>query len=291
MKRLMFWVVAGVALAMTAAEINPVTPSGAGTIDWTDKTVRRQAILETAYAYYLKADCVQYGSVPLVVSALYKDVGWLAYSRRTKEGTPEDATPDSTYYTVCSSFPYETYYNAMGYKLSGDADTSVTILLNTRPQDCTVFEYDKRLDPDGSKYVPAMMRMRELLEAGDVIVYTTIKWQDPKTGKADGGGHALMYVGDVAGDGHNMVMHSGGAKYQFEDGGYDQVEKSGTIRLDDMDGVFFHGPSMANKTKIMVFRPLSLPAEKYPLRSPPRRAISIRAFGSTVAWRWDRTAA
>ena len=88
MKRLMFWVVAGVALAMTAAEINPVTPSGAGTIDWTDKTVRRQAILETAYAYYLKADCVQYGSVPLVVSALYKDVGWLAYSRRTKEGTP-----------------------------------------------------------------------------------------------------------------------------------------------------------------------------------------------------------
>ena len=152
MKRLMFWVGAGVALATTAAEINLPTPSGSGAIDWTDKAVRRKAILETAYAYYLKADCVQYGSVPLVVSALYKDVGWLAFSRRNKEGTPEDATPDSTYYTVCSSFPYETYYNAIGYKLSGAADTSVTIILTTRPQDCVVFDYDKRLDPSGAKY-------------------------------------------------------------------------------------------------------------------------------------------
>ena len=98
----------------TAAALACAAP--AEDIDWTDSAVRRQAVLETAYAYYLKADCVQYGSVPLVVSALYKDVGWLAYSRRTKEGTPEDATPDSTYSTVCSSFPYETYFNAMGFR-------------------------------------------------------------------------------------------------------------------------------------------------------------------------------
>lgn len=280
-------------MMLLALVAQAAAPLMAAEIDWADKAVRRQAILETAYAYYLKADSVQYGSVPFVVSALYKDVGWLAYSRRTKEGTPEDATPDSTYYTVCSSFPYETYYNAMGYKLSGAADTSVTILLTTRPQDCTVFEYDKRLDPDGSKYAPAMMRMRELLETGDVIVYTNIKWQDPKTGKADGGGHALMYVGDVAGDGHNMVMHSGGAKYQFDEGGYDQVEKSGTIRLDDMDGIFFHGPSMAKHTKIMVFRPLNLPAAQYPLSESakarylhPRlridRCVAVGPFGSVI---------
>ena len=285
--------VAQAAAPLMAAEIDPPAPLGSGAIDWADKAVRRQAILETAYAYYLKADSVQYGSVPLVVSALYKDVGWLAYSRRTKEGTPEDATPDSTYYTVCSSFPYETYFNAIGYRLSGASDTSLTIILTTRPQDCTVFEYDKRLDPDGSKYVPAMMRMRALLEPGDVIVYSNFKWQDPKTGKADGGGHALMYVGDVAGDGHNMVMHSGGAKYQFENGGYDQVEKSGTIRLDDLDGIFFHGPSMAKHTKIMVFRPLDLPAAQYPLSESakarylhPRlridRCVAVGPYGSVV---------
>ena len=291
MKRMMVLAIAGVAVA--AAAINPPAPLGSGAIDWNDPLVRRQAILETAYAYYLKADCVQYGSVPLVVSALYKDVGWLAYSRRDKERTPEDATPDSTYFTVCSSFPYETYFNAIGYKLSGAADTSVTIILTTRPQDCVVFDYDKRLDPDGSKYEPEMMRLRSLLEPGDVLVYSTIKWQDPKTGKADGGGHALMYVGDVAGDGHPMVMHSGGAKYQFENGGYDQVEKSGTIRLDDFDACFFHGPSMKKHTKIMALRPLALPAEKYPLSDSakarylhPRlridRCVDVGPYGSVV---------
>ena len=288
MKRLIAFALSGVAMGAT---LRGQTPQ-ASAIDWNDPLVRRQAILETAYAYYLKADCVQYGSVPLVVSALHRGESWVSYSRRTKEGTPEDATPDSTYYTVCSSFPYETYFNAMGYRLSGASDTSVTILLTTRPQDCTVFEYDKRLDPDGSKFEPEMMRMRELLEPGDVIVYSTIKSQNPKTGEADGGGHALMYVGDVAGDGHRMVMHSGGAKYQFETG-IDQVEKSGTIRLDDMDASFFQHNSMRSHTKIMVFRPLVLPAERYPLSASakarylhPRlrcdRCVEVGPYGSVV---------
>ena len=105
-----------VAFAFAAAADGALGERALPTINWNDKAVRRQAVLETAYAYYLKADCVQYGSVPLVESALYKDVGWLAYSRRTKEGTPEDATPDSTYFTVCSSFTYETYFNAMGFR-------------------------------------------------------------------------------------------------------------------------------------------------------------------------------
>ena len=96
MKRFAALLFAGIALVATA-EIDPPAPSGRGAINWADKAVRRRAIVETAYAYYLKADCVQYGSVPLVTSALYKDVGWLAYSRRNKECTPEDATPDSTY--------------------------------------------------------------------------------------------------------------------------------------------------------------------------------------------------
>ena len=287
MKRQMVSVFAGVALAVSA-EIATPAPLGSGAIDWNDKAVRQKAILETAYAYYLKSDCVQYGSKPLVAHT------GVRFSRRTKEGKPEDATPDSTYFTVCSSFPYETYFNAIGYRLSGDSDTSLTILLTTRPQEgVTVFDYDKRLDPDGSKYESEMMRLRDILEVGDVIVYSTIKGKSPKTGEILGGGHALMYVGDVAGDGHRMVMHSGGAHYIFETG-EDQVEKSGTIRLDDMDASFFHGPSMKKKTKIMVFRPLQLPAAKYPLSESakarylhPRLRIDRRVaggpFGSVVA--------
>ena len=275
--------VLGVAAALACA-------ASAEDIDWSDRAVRRQAVLETAYAYYLKADCVQYDSTPLMLHR----VGVMS-SRRTKEGTPEDATPDKTYYTVCSSFPYETYWNALGYRLGGSSDACYTMALTTRPQETVVFEYDKRRDRDGSKYVPEMMRMRALLEPGDVIVYTTFKEQKTKTGTMlKGGGHALMYVGDVAGDGHNKVMHSGGAKYQFEDGGYDQVEWSGTIRLDDMDGIFFHGAPLKKKTKIMVFRPLQLPASKYPLTDSakarylhPRlrydRRAEVGVYGSVVS--------
>ena len=278
LKKLVLGVAAALACAASAEDIN-----------WSDRAVRRQAVLETAYAYYLKAGCVQYDSTPLV----YRKGA--EYSRRTKEGTPEDATPDKTYYTVCSSFPYETYWNALGYRLGGSSDACYTMSLTTRPQEAVVFEYDKRRDRDGSKYVQEMMRMRDLLEPGDVIVYTTFKEQKTKTGTTlKGGGHALMYVGDVAGDGHNKVMHSGGAKYQFEDGGYDQVEWSGTIRLDDMDAIFFHGARLKKKTKIMVFRPLQLPASKYPLTDSakarylhPRlrcdRRAEVGVYGSVVS--------
>ena len=276
MRKLMMFACAVATVAGMAAEI-----------DWTDKAVRRQAVLETAYAYYLKADCVQYGSVPLVAHS------GMEFCRRTKEGKPEDATPDSTYYTVCSSFTYETYFNAIGYRHSGKSDTCVTLVLTTRPQEAVVFDYDKRLDPDGSKFEPEMMRMRALLEVGDIIVYSLIKGKDPKTGETLGGGHALMYVGDVAGDGHPMVMHSGGAKYDF-DTGIDQVEKSGTVRLDDMDGTFFQKGALAKQTIIRVFRPLDLPAEQYPLTAAakarylhPRlridRRVDVGPYGSVVS--------
>lgn len=255
-------------------------------VDWTDRAVRQKAVLETAYAYYLKGGCVQYGSMPLVTHT------GMEFCRRTKEGRPEDATPDSTYYTVCSSFTYETYFNAIGYRHSGSADTSLTILLTTRPQEATVFEYDRRLDPDGAKYESEMMRMRTLLQPGDIIVYSKIKGTSPKTGELLGGGHALIYVGDEAGDGHPLVMHSGGAKYDLATG-TDQVEKGGTIRLDEMDTYFFHGVGISGNTKIMVFRPLDLPAERYPLTESakarylhPRlridRMVDVGQYGSVV---------
>lgn len=280
-------VIAGLAVcAAIPAVLGSAVPAGG--VDWTDREVRRRAVVETAYAYYLKGDCVQYGSVPLMAG------GGMDFSRRTKEGKPEDATPDSTYYTVCSSFTYETYLNAIGFRHSGASDTSITLVLTTRPQEAVVFDYDKRNDPDGSNYEPAMMRMREMLEPGDIIVYSTIKKKrHPKTGEPLGGGHALIYVGDEDGTGHPLVMHSGGAKYDFKTG-VDQVERSGTVRLDEMEGIFFHGDSMRKKTKIMVFRPLDLPVERYPLTESakarylyPRlrvdRCVETGPYGSVVA--------
>ena len=285
MKRLAFGVAATLAFS-AAADIDPPSPAGYGAINWNDRAVRQRAVIETAYAYYLKGDCIQYGSVPLVVHT------GMRFCRRTKEGKPEDATPDSTYFTVCSSFTYETYFNAIGYRHSGNADTSVTILLTTRPQEAVVFEYDRRLDPDGTKYEPEMMRMRSLLEPADIIVYSTIRGKDPKTGEILGGGHAVIYLGDELGDGHPLVMHSGGAKYDFATG-VDQVEKRGTVRIDEMDSIFFRNGRLSKQTKVMVFRPLDLPVEQYPLTESakarylhPRlrvdRRVDVGPYGSVV---------
>lgn len=259
-----------------------------GAIDWADPEVRRQAVVEMAYAYYLKADCVQYDSSPMA------RVGgkWLC-SRRTKEGAPEDATPDSTYYTVCSSFPYETYFNAIGYRMGGSSSRCVTVaLVTTPPEGATVFSYDREADPGRKNFAREMRCLRELLQPGDVIVRVNF-WKDKKTGKRRGGGHALMYMGDVCGDGHPVLMHSGGAKYKYEEG-VDSVERSGTIRLDDVDAALFRDQTLFRSARIVVIRPLALPAAQYPLSESakarylhPRlridRRVSAGPYGSVVA--------
>ena len=112
-------------------------------IDWNDPEVRRQAVIETAYAYYLKSDCVQYDSAPLIAG---KRV--MHFTRKTIEKPPEYATPHNTYYTVCSAFPYETYFNAMGYKLGGSPGRSVTVHLAFNPQEgVTVFHMTSGTTP------------------------------------------------------------------------------------------------------------------------------------------------
>lgn len=266
----------------------PVLAEPSPCVDWNDLSVRRQAVVETACAYYLKADCVQYDSRPLAHGK--KD---MCFSRRTVEGSPEDATDDNIYYTVCSSFPYETYFNAIGYRLAGSSDKCVTVRLACHPQEgITVFEYDRRKDPGLKRQKAEFSRMRSLLEPGDVIVGIK-KWKDNKTGRRREGGHAVIYVGDFDGDGSAKVMHSAGHKYNFETG-TDSVEKGGTVRMDDIEKYFFESGKIYRRTKVVVLRPLMLPAAMWPLSSSakarylhPRlridRRVSCGPYGSVVS--------
>ena len=261
--------------------------AGSASIDWNDPEVRRQAIIETAYAYYLKSDCVQYDSAPLIAG---KRV--MYFTRKTIEKPPEHATPHSTYYTVCSAFPYETYFNAMGYRLGGSPGRSVTVQLAFNPQEgVTVFSYDKREDPGLKKQKRELHRMRSLLEPGDVIVYVQV-WKDKKTGKKREGGHAVMYLGDICGDGVAKILHSAGGKYDFEKG-VDKIESKGSIRFDDFDAHLFRNGKLFNRTKIVVLRPLMLPASQWPLSDSakarylhPRlridRCVGCGSYGSVV---------
>ena len=75
---------------LTAMSMTVVAADSA-TIDWNDPEVRRQAVIETAYAYYLKSDCVQYDSAPLIAG---KRV--MHFTRKTIEKPPEYATPHHT---------------------------------------------------------------------------------------------------------------------------------------------------------------------------------------------------
>ena len=276
-------------LLMTAllAVSRPASAEPAPSIDWNDPEVRRQAILETASAYYLKGDCVQYDSRPLAYGK-----NDMSFSRRIVEGTPEDATEDNIYYTVCSSFPYETYFNAIGYRLAGSSDKCVTVRLACYPQEgITVFEYDKRKDPGLKRQKSEFARMRSLLEPGDIIVGIN-KWRDNKTGRKREGGHAVIYVGDFSGDGVTKIMHSSGHKYKFETG-TDRIEKGGTIRTADIEKYFFESGKIYKRTKVVVLRPLMLPAAKWPLSASakarylhPRLRIDRRVccgpYGSVV---------
>ena len=272
---------------LTAVSMTVVAADSA-TIDWNDPEVRRQAVIETAYAYYLKSDCVQYDSAPLIAG---KRV--MHFTRKTIEKPPEYATPHNTYYTVCSAFPYETYFNAMGYKLGGSPGRSVTVHLAFNPQEgVTVFSYDKRDDPGLKKQKSELDRMRSLLEPGDIIVYVQV-WKDKKTGRKREGGHAVMYLGDICGDGVAKIMHSAGGKYDFQKG-VDKIESNGTIRIDDFDAHLFRNGKLFNRTKIVVFRPLMLPAAEWPLSDSakarylhPRlridRCVGCGPYGSVVS--------
>ena len=272
---------------LTAMSMTVVAADSA-TIDWNDPEVRRQAVIETAYAYYLKSDCVQYDSAPLIAG---KRV--MHFTRKTIEKPPEYATPDCIYHTVCSAFPYETYFNAIGYRIGGSPGRSVTVHLAFNPQEgVTVFSYDKRDDPGLKKQKSELERMRSLLEPGDIIVYVQV-WKDNKTGRKREGGHAVMYLGDICGDGVAKIMHSAGRKYDFMRG-VDRLESKGTIRFDDFDAHLFRSGKLFNRTKIVVLRPLMLPAAEWPLSDSakarylhPRlridRCVGCGPYGSVVS--------
>ena len=74
-------------------------------------TAQQNLIVQTALAYFYKGEDVQYGSYKL--STGKRNVGQIV--RQTNNGTPEEASSQNTYYTVCSAFQHDAYYNALGY--------------------------------------------------------------------------------------------------------------------------------------------------------------------------------
>lgn len=77
------------------------------------------AIVATAWSYYMKGIKLQYDSVELTPIAYYRG----GINRLTPGATPEYGTSDTTIFAVCSDYVYKTYLEALGVKVLGDPNT------------------------------------------------------------------------------------------------------------------------------------------------------------------------
>ena len=240
---------------------------------------RQQALVAAAYAFYDKGQWVQYDGTTMV--SVYRSLG--GKTRSTNECGPEFATQKETVYSVCSDFCYQTFFCAYGYRLCGKQGSCWTAALASpgatqvpkddprlvyrynfvnneleeMPED-KVAEYGQPAD-----YVEAIDKLLELAQPGDVI--TTIASSD------SGGGHSVMYVGDVKGDGGKYLMHCFGGGIKMALGSDESEDDEGALATLGRDTLEVPYP-----------KPASLPDERYTAYSDSNggaiRLTSARTF-------------
>ena len=86
---------------------------------------RVAAVLETAYAMHRRGKYFQYDSVALTYAKTRR--GEPGCRRATDEVSPEDATANTPKYIVCSSFIYNAYFDAIGWRFCGQPDNCTTM--------------------------------------------------------------------------------------------------------------------------------------------------------------------
>ena len=229
-------------------------------------------VLETAFAYYNQNPYIQYDSTYITVENI---------KRLTSGDAPEDASFDNMVYSVCSDFIYDVYYNAFGYKLMGKPKNVLTAKMVARPVTDPIIVY-KYGGSDGEQDLDkAMKEARAILQPGDMIV-----------GYGDTG-HAMMYVGDIYGDGHEYLIHCWGGKVDMETG-TEKTEKDGAIFIQDVDVSVFQpggtrGWYLANPkcgTTFVIMRPLD--AADMVAEPTPSALARVKYRGITVHRDLDR---
>lgn len=245
---------------------------------------RVQAVLETAWAYYRRGAAIQYDSMDLVkVGSRNGEPG----VRRARDYmSPEDCTMDTPAYTVCSTFPFNVYYETIGLELTGHVDGANCVGYLNLTDHCIVYHYKENY---GETIEEAVEILKAVLRPGDVFASTK------------GSHHALLYMGDIYGDGVPYFMHSWGAKYNMNTG-KDSYETMGTLRLQTMEEVCLrHGENEWYKeNKVprwcvwggmshwVVLRPLRIyKEEEYPLT--PNAVARLEKPGLNIDRRCSET--
>ena len=217
---------------------------------------RQQAIFDTAMAYYNKNPYVQYGRQ--YITDVPYTAGGNQRGRTMAGNTPEEASADNTLYTVCSSFVFETLYNAFGYRLMNDAKNALTVSLSAgKCGDPKLVEKTYINTGKTAEDEAAIAELVANLQVGDIIVYYSNKHDS---------GHTVFYIGDYDGDGEGNIIESGGKKYNMETGA-DQVEEDGTIMIQTMEYNFKPTGKqyLGDMTRWAHLRPTNIDPTQYPI--------------------------
>ena len=155
------------------------------------------------------------------------------------------------------AFVNDVFRRAIDYTLCVDpARLATSNLVVEPPPGIVAFSYDRRKDPRGVRFDAEIARMRAMLVPGDVVAYMTDR-SSPQEKKAVAN-HAMLFVGDVFGDGHAQILHACGTS-RDADG---STSRLGAIRKSGLDTIL-HEKSvfcLRKKTKIVVLRPLAAEA-------------------------------
>lgn len=232
---------------------------------------RVNAVVETALAYWRRGKAIQYDSIDLVdAPSRFGGIG----SRRSRDYvSPEDCTLDQPAYMVCSTFPFNLFYETVGCTQGMSPDTcrcADQLALTDR----SVVYYWR--ENDGETLEEAARTVRQILRPGDILT------SKKKTA------HSMMFLGDCLGDGTDYILHSWGGKYNMSTG-MDKLEPQGSMTLQSVEEVAFvkgdKARYKANKIprwsmyddqwEIVIIRPLRIYGEEtYPLTENARARLA-----------------
>ena len=243
--------------------------------------LRQQAVVVTALAYFDKGHSAQYDGASIC------DVPRVEGGRvrSTNMEPPEYATPDETLYSVCSDFCHQVYWEALRYSLTGRAGSCTTMALCATPKDrpSHLYHFEKA---DGGDVNDAVTEILKLAQPGDIYVSMS----------DSGAGHAMIYVGDVFGDGKTYFAHCFGKSYKMDTGidtveygpdltGVDEtVEKiknyqdsnGGAIRISEAEPMLRKSYCKGNQAAMTLLRPLlEIDAETFPIPPATRTRLGF----------------
>ena len=184
-----------------------------------------RAIINTALAFLLRGDRMQYADIRLVQSpAIYR---W----ERGK--SPEDYTLDETGYSNCTGFVHDLFLNALGYDYG-------SFTLANAPAAMKAYTYNFTGNETDTEKAALEAEYRSLLRVGDIVFYTYT-----------GNTHAMVYIGN------GNLVHATGNTYS----NYTEAEEP-TVRFLNLDCLFTEGNSRylfqtdKPRTALYIIRPL-----------------------------------